>query len=587
MDQTSTDQADSEFQEKEAGGGAPMAPVQPALDTLAGPPPVTSAAILPPPIALSLELTKPASQRSAPDIGAMVPTLPQRENVGRSSRGQAVRTVRSETAPTEKFPSNANGGDVPESESDSDEDKSWERVLLAAPSWLASLVAHLVILLGLACIFLTQEKKGTFNINAEFASRRGEQLDDMTLDIASLEDTNAKEPEWSPEPSDPIEAPFAAPPEIDLTSDMGLLSSKIQAPHVGAALRGREVGFKQALLRSMGGTEETEAAVQMALEWLQRNQKANGGWSLKGPYSDGARTENHAAATAMALLAFQGTGNTHHYGEFQHCVEKGYRHLLKLEDKNGNFYHDSDRTHRPYAQAMATMAICELYAMSKDPALKEPAQRAVDFAIKTQGLEGGWRYDPRSDSDTSVTGWFLMAMQSARMGGLEVPSPVFENISNFLELVAVEGGAQYVYEPSKVIPSPAMTAEAILCRQYLGWRRDDPRMLDAISYLQRYPMEWRQRNTYYWYYATQVFHHFGGDPWYQWNSVMRDLLPRHQEKVGKDRGSWTNEGDLWGAYGGRLFSTCMSVYMLEVYYRHMPLYANIYEGIGEAAPPKD
>ena len=33
-----------------------------------------------------------------------------------------------------------------------------------------------------------------------------------------------------------------------------------------------------------------------------------------------------------------------------------------------------------------------------------------------------------------------------------------------------------------------------------------------------------QPNIYYWYYATQTLHHFGGDQWESWNLKMRDVL---------------------------------------------------------------
>ena len=39
-----------------------------------------------------------------------------------------------------------------------------------------------------------------------------------------------------------------------------------------------------------------------------------------------------------------------------------------------------------------------------------------------------------------------------------------------------------------------------------------------------------------------------------------------------ERGSWDPQGDAWGSQGGRLYVTCMSLYMLEVYYRYLPLY---------------
>ncbi len=117
-----------------------------------------------------------------------------------------------------------------------------------------------------------------------------------------------------------------------------------------------------------------------------------------------------------------------------------------------------------------------------------------------------------------------------------------------------------------------MTAEALLCRQYLGWRQDDPRLIGGTEFLlQRLP-DWKSRDVYYWYYATQVTHHMEGAYWDRWNRVMRELLPAKQIKEGQERGSWDPRGDRYGGAGGRLYVTCMSLYMLEVYYRYLPIY---------------
>ncbi len=61
---------------------------------------------------------------------------------------------------------------------------------------------------------------------------------------------------------------------------------------------------------------------------------------------------------------------------------------------------------------------------------------------------------------------------------------------------------------------------------------------------------------------------------------MRQLIPEKQERRGPQRGSWDPRGDAWGSRGGgRLFVTCLSIYMLEVYYRHLPLYRQrLFEG---------
>ena len=60
--------------------------------------------------------------------------------------------------------------------------------------------------------------------------------------------------------------------------------------------------------------------------------------------------------------------------------------------------------------------------------------------------------------------------------------------------------------------------------------------------------------------------------WVGQDEVMRQLLPEHQEKQGPERGSWDPNGDRWGGQAGRLYVTCLSLYTLEVYYRHLPIY---------------
>jgi hypothetical protein len=329
------------------------------------------------------------------------------------------------------------------------------------------------------------------------------------------------------------------------------------------------------LLKSYGGTGKTEGAVALGLRWLAAQQHKNGLWSLRGPFSDGSQSENIEAATAMALLAFQGAGYTpagDPQQSFTPVVRRGWNALLKRLQSDGRFYsNDAPGSHQLYTQAQCTMALCELYAMTGDEVYYEAAQRAVDYCVRIQSPQGGWRYTPGVDSDMSVTGWFVMALQSARMGGIEVPSPVFDRISAYLDTVARDNGARYAYQTQHGATLP-LSAEGLLCRQYLGWAHDDPRLNAGVEYLVANLPAWDRRNVYYWYYATQVLHHMEGKPWRTWNEEMRQLLPAHQEKRGRERGSWDPKGDRWGDPGGRLYVTCLSLYTLEVYYRHLPLY---------------
>jgi hypothetical protein len=252
-----------------------------------------------------------------------------------------------------------------------------------------------------------------------------------------------------------------------------------------------------------------------------------------------------------------------------------------MQDEHGKFWEGlSNSNHQLYTQAQCTIALCELYGMTKDDKCREPAQRAVDYCVRIQGPNGGWRYEPGQLGDLSVTGWFVMALQSARMAGLEVPSQVFDKISEFLDGVAwgdehgYEVGSRYSYLIRQGA-TVSMTAEGLLCRQFLGWPRNDSRLLSGVDYISRNPPSWDNRNVYYWYYATQVLHNMEGEEWRKWNLVMRKMLPEKQEKNGRERGSWPDpSGDRWGTQGqgGRLYVTCLSIYVLEVYYRHLPLY---------------
>ena len=75
-----------------------------------------------------------------------------------------------------------------------------------------------------------------------------------------------------------------------------------------------------------------------------------------------------------------------------------------------------------------------------------------------------------------------------------------------------------------------MTAEALLCRIYLGWTKADPPLMEGVRWLlDNHPPAADSPNVYYWYYGTQALHHVGGDEWERWNFLMRDALVNTQE----------------------------------------------------------
>ncbi len=451
--------------------------------------------------------------------------------------------------------------------------------LEAAPAWLISAIVHMLLVIILGLSLVASDRVPEFVLSLSAQDDGGEDLQPGDVEMPISLDESPLQASESMEPLEMAAETMDAVAELPPVASLGLVTSA-DAPAIQIALSGRTAGMKDSLRRAYGGTSSTESAVTEALKWLARVQGKNGQWSLSGAgkYADGGTAENPEAATALALLAFQGAGYTpmsERNTPFTTVVTKAWNALLKRQKKDGDFFHEGSGNGRLYTQALCTIALCELYGMTKDSQYRDAAQKAVDYCIKVQSPEGGWRYEPGRDSDTSVTGWFVMALQSARMAGLEVDSPALGRIGDFLDAVSLDKGARYAYVPGQG-EKLSMTAEGLLCRQYLGWRQDDKRLRRGIAVLtSNLPSaEAGTTHVYYWYYAAQACHHMEGESWRLWNHAMREALPALQIREGKERGSWDPTLDETTGVngGGRLFVTCLAAYSLEVYYRHLPIY---------------
>lgn len=475
--------------------------------------------------------------------------------------------------------------------------RQWDAAVAKSPAITVSLAAHLLLLLVLALIGIRERVAERLRLELSFGAVNEPPGGVEQADEAEAPPAVAIKPEMAeakpPTPEKPPAEQIAALPPPPVPDPIAPVAAEPSGPPaapartpVNAMLSGRSVEARQRMLGAGGGTAETETAVSLALEWLVRQQRKDGLWSLMGPYADGSRQENRLAATAMALLALQGAGNTPSAGEHRQAVAKAWKALLRLQQADGTF--DAGpmiEQHAMYAHGQITIALCEAYGMTKDPQLAEPAARALAYAIAAQMPDGGWRYQPPqpgSDNrgDMSVTGWFLMALKSGEMAGLDVPAEVYERLVSFLDgvFVSPQKGYGYQINPGQKVFDfrPALTAEALLCRQYLGWRRDDPRLAAGVELLLReapLDLDYRRKNVYAWYYQTQVCHHQGGAAWTEWNRLMQEQLVPAQVEGGREMGSWDPANDQWGHVGGRLYVTSLCACMLEVYYRHLPLYA--------------
>ncbi|MCA9243107.1 MAG: hypothetical protein KDA32_04070 [Phycisphaerales bacterium] len=370
-------------------------------------------------------------------------------------------------------------------------------------------------------------------------------------------------------------------------------------------------------LRAFGGDARSEDAVEAGLRWLAAHQSEDGTWRRVG-FQDQCPDSDRCLGTAykrmdvslrtgltgLATLAFLGAGYTDRDGPYQDTVRRATAALLRDQRPDGGFSRSPNIA--GYNDALATLAVAELYAMTRDERLRRPLVAAVDNLVRAQQPLGGWDYVLRPDSgrnDTSITAWAVQALHTAAVAGVRVPRAALIRASlHFQRAAEPDGQVRYAdadigFKLDQETLQPvyryggAMTACGLTCEEILGWRPDAPLRRKQITVLFSDPPSATRalggdttqlHSLYYWYYGTLAMFQIGGDEWKRWNASLRDaLLPLQDRRVGvNDRrphtyGSWNPYGRGWGKWGrmgGRVYSTALATLTLEIYYRHTPTY---------------
>ncbi len=398
----------------------------------------------------------------------------------------------------------------------------------------------------------------------------------------------------------------SAPPAMALATPSGPPSLPISPRPVGRrslaevppVYRSRLDPNRTSTAQRAGASAASELAVERALDWLARHQDLDGRWDGgTSRYKDGGVAGNDdsftihcpagevcfgecyypeadTALTGLSLLAYLGAGYTHLDGKYARTVGNGLAFLQQSQKDDGDLRGPSLAVGM-YCHSMATLALCEAYALTGDPKLRDPVERAVAFLVRARSANGmAWRYSPGApDSDTSILGWAVMALKSAKTVGIPIPGPTQAGILEWLGKVAQgsEGGLAR-YQPGEKV-TPTMTAEAWACRQFLEVGGPGPASDEAAAFLAQHPTDGGgEFNAYYLYYGTLAMYQHGGNAWSTWNARVRDQVVGRQKLQGHAAGSWDPDDSRYGTKGGRIYGTALATLTLEVYYRFLRLY---------------
>ena len=393
----------------------------------------------------------------------------------------------------------------------------------------------------------------------------------------------------SPDPAERAAA-LAALPGIS-SAPIGDLLRK------GGALRGDRV--RKRPLLGAGGSPQTEAAVAAALDWLARHQASDGSWSADkfANCCNGAQCAGTAEAgaglevgvTGLAVLAFLGAGESHLSGPHKEVVARGIEYLRSVQDADGCVGPRAS-SHFLYGHAIAMLALCEASMLTCDPAMDEPAERAVAFALKAKNPTLGWRYvyPPNGDNDTSVTGWMTYALAVARAAEIH-PSESEQAIGDAMRWVdkmtepkfgrtgyQMRGGPSSRFEKLQekfpLDKGETLTSIGILTRVFAGHQRKEDDCFDKggaliAKKLPKWDTGAGTIDFVYWFWGSLATRQLGGVLWTQWNSALKTALVANQARgAACSRGSW-EAIDAWSVAGGRVYATAMCCLCLETYYR--------------------
>jgi len=359
---------------------------------------------------------------------------------------------------------------------------------------------------------------------------------------------------------------------------------------------------------------DTRAAIDRGLRFLARVQNADGSWTsdagnkVNEEYAvpEGQQNVHHVGVTALGILAFLAAGHVPGRGPYGAVVDRAVAFVLSRVESDGFIARDGTRM---YSHAFATLALAEVYGMSKAPELRKGLQEAVELTAKCQNSTGGWRYVPGAvDSDMSVTVCQMTALRAARNVGIRVKQSTIDSALRYVIDSAItsdmraarEDVGAFFYQPRSTQSNRAsfsLTAAGVCCLFQAGIYDDDaldgymrkrgigrdpaPSIRQAVEYLERNYGDVASRHAKHYffyygnYYAAQAMYNVGAvepERWERWyDRVRRDLLSHEVRMPGPIGGP---EESRWESNIGSTstFSTAVATLILSIPFDYLPIH---------------
>ena len=510
--------------------------------------------------------------------------------------------------------------------------REYKEAIIELQRQIAPLLAILLPVVGAVILFVVTAMDTTSEQKIDLEIAEAERPEEL--------DRNEPPPDVEPPPEDvdvqvdtPTVAPVAvtevaAPPSTEPQSykpadvdSVLLIKSPVTLKSIAGTARSAGQRGKLTGGGAQYGDASTERAVRMALRWLKATQNGDGSWSTK-PELGLTKGMDAAAGAGFAVLTFLAHGETPTSKEFGPTVEKALNYLINsvyvVKDKSGKEVKDPNGN-TPYVKMkgaggaeygflIGTYALCEAYAMTKNPNARAAAEKTLARIISGQTPTGGWNYNMKrtpsegAPDDISFGGWAMQALKAGKMAGIHLPG-MEECIKKAVKCLKTRNYSEkagFVYRATTNHKGGGggLAGVGCLAMQLLGYAKE-PEVANALRVmtdwaptLDKKHMSGAANSQYYSYYAAQCKYQAGmaknATPanftlWKKWNTEMKALYPKAIIKVmdkktnkpytiddatgtPREIGHWVN-GDT---YNYDVMGTCLAALQLMVYYRYLP-----------------
>ena len=330
---------------------------------------------------------------------------------------------------------------------------------------------------------------------------------------------------------------------------------------------------------------EYKACVDKGLDWIARNQHADGHW-------DAGLQGYPVTMTALSGMALLMEGSTVKEGKYAERLRKAVDWLMARSMPNGMLGNPNipgEAGRYMYGHGFALLFLSCVYGEEDDPdrrrRLEDILTRAVTFSGRAQTSRGGWGYVSAADGsdfdEGSVTITQVQAVRAARNAGIVVPKEIIDRAVKYLKDSTHNGGVIYSLAGGGGGEGrPALTAAAISCGFSAG-EYNSPLVKQWFRFCsQHIPLGTGGRighDEYTHYYYAQALYMLGDDGWAKMFPESRDgdrLTWSKYRKATFDNlvRSQGPEGSWSGGHVGPVFITAVHLTILQLDNAALPIY---------------